>query len=101
MDPITEKLKSTAEIISVIENDLFSHLNVGAFTELDLSDNKLPVSQINKIIVMLENSNTQNKIATNGIATISLQNPLAPPSQAASLQAVLSSLKSKWTITHD
>lgn len=99
VSPMLETLEIPSEIIKEIKGDLFKFAN-GAFQSLDLRDNSLSVSQINKIITMLRSAQLQNSLSSPGLADISLQNPLSPPS-GGSIRGVLVSLSNSFSIVSD
>lgn len=89
------------ESLRIIHNNLFSQYN-SVLYNISFQDNELPESQINNLIVMLENARINNKVIdTGGAILLDLQTPSAPPSEALSFLGVLNTLKQYWTVTTD
>jgi hypothetical protein len=98
ISPVLEVLTSPSEIISNIKNDLFIFAS-GAFNSLDLSDNSLPVAQVDNILTMLRNAQINNRLTAPGQAVLNAQNPASPPSDG--MEYPIQQLKKIFTITTD
>ena len=99
VSPLLTHLSSPSEIIKEITNDLFTFAN-GAFANLDLQDNKLSVTQIDKLIMMIQEANRTKKLSTGGVININSQTPSAPPS-AGTVSNLVSLISQNLTINTD
>ena len=92
------ELSCENESIKFVENGLFL-LGTGTLINFSLDGNKLPTNEVNKMIVMLQDSINRATIASSGTALLQ-QSPTAPPS-SGSLAYVLAILRTNWTVTTD
>lgn len=98
IDNLTQ-LNLASQKLKYVDNSLFLYYS-GALNLVELEDNVLNSSEINKLIIMIYELLQSGRCASSGTLTMDIQTPSAPPTNN-SLLAILAKLKASWTVNTD